>query len=888
MSDPTTRLNAALEGRYRIERELGEGGMATVYLADDVRHGRKVAIKVLKPELAAMVGADRFLAEIRTTANLLHPHILPLYDSGEADGFLFFVSPYIDGETLRDRLDREKQLPVDEAVRIAAAVASALQAAHEQGVVHRDIKPANILLSRGEPLVADFGIALAVSESGGNRLTETGLSVGTPYYMSPEQATGDRDVEARSDVYALGCIAYEMLVGDPPYVGSTAQAVLGKILTEAPKAPAEVRPVVPKNVEGAVLKALEKLPADRFPSAEAFAKALADPSFRYGEGLAAAAGPRRSAPMLWKAATAVATAAALVLAALALRARSRPKAGPVMYFDVSLNDSLSLLTAQGVNFDVSADGSKIVFVGQDAVGSSLWVRRTDKLEPRPLPRTADARNPRFSPDGSSAAFIAGGSLQTVSLTGAPPVIVVPDSVTGSFGGGGVAWGDDGFLYFNKSDEIWRVPAGGGDPERVFSDTTKASGRSWFDALPGGRSLIFSSTNAVEPSLSTVFALDLKDGSVKSLVQGTMGRFSPPGTLLYATGEGRVVAAPFDPERVEITGAPRPLVSGIQVNSGSASYFAVSASGSLLYATGGVGAIPVATWIYPDGHQTPVPGIPSEGILGFPAISPKGGKVAFVRFGAESFGYSAGDVWIYDVAQEGASITPLTFEGGNIAPFWSPDGTEVAYRHTNPDRSMEIDARRSDFSGPPRRLVGPGFSNGGANPYRGAWTPDGRSIVYTDTKGRLVKSSLSGSGKATVVLDSLVNPFTFSLSPDGRWVAFQSDVSGTTEAWVAPMDGSGVRTRVSVSGGTFPVWTWDGKAIIYRDQRAVWTRADVRSSPDLAVVSRRALAPGADFTSSYAAAPENRILAFRRSAGSGSGVHTMRLVTDWRRGLAGGN
>jgi eukaryotic-like serine/threonine-protein kinase len=199
------RLNVALEGRYRIERELGEGGMATVYLAEDLRHRRKVAVKVLRPELAAVVGAERFLAEIETTANLQHPYILPLFDSGEADGFLFYVMPYVEGESLREKLDREKQLRVDEAVEIARKVADALDYAHEQGVVHRDVKPANILLSaRGEPLVADFGIARAVSQAGGGRLTETGLSLGTPHYMSPEQATGDQDVDPRSDVYALG------------------------------------------------------------------------------------------------------------------------------------------------------------------------------------------------------------------------------------------------------------------------------------------------------------------------------------------------------------------------------------------------------------------------------------------------------------------------------------------------------------------------------------------------------------------------------------------------------------------------------------------------------------------------------------------------------------
>ena len=235
------RLRATLSDRYRIERELGAGGMAVVYLAEDLKHQRRVALKVLRPELAAVVGPERFLGEIRTTANLQHPHILPLFDSGEAGGFLFYVMPRVEGESLRARLERERQLPVDEAVRIATSVAQALAYAHRQGIIHRDVKPENILLHDGEPLVADFGIALAVAQAGGGRVTETGLSLGTPHYMSPEQATGERSLGPGTDVYALGCVLYEMLVGEPPHAGPTAQAVLAKILTDTPKRVRELR-----------------------------------------------------------------------------------------------------------------------------------------------------------------------------------------------------------------------------------------------------------------------------------------------------------------------------------------------------------------------------------------------------------------------------------------------------------------------------------------------------------------------------------------------------------------------------------------------------------------------------------------------------------------------
>ena len=258
MSDVSaTVLADALRDRYLLERELGAGGMATVYLAQDLKHHRKVALKVLRPDLAAVIGAERFLHEIETTANLQHPHILPLHDSGEVGGTAFYVMPFIEGESLRDRLNREKQLPIDVAVRIASEVASALDYAHRKGVIHRDIKPENILLHDGQALVADFGIALALSTAGSTRMTETGMSLGTPHYMSPEQAMGEREITGRSDVYALGCVLYEMLTGDPPFTGSTAQAIVAQVVTEVPRPLIPRRHTILPHVETAVLRALE-------------------------------------------------------------------------------------------------------------------------------------------------------------------------------------------------------------------------------------------------------------------------------------------------------------------------------------------------------------------------------------------------------------------------------------------------------------------------------------------------------------------------------------------------------------------------------------------------------------------------------------------------------
>src|SRR5215207_8538503 len=274
MTDVLTRLTGRLADRYRVSRELGAGGMATVYLAHDLRHERDVAIKVLHPDLGAALGGERFLAEIKTTAKLQHPHILPLLDSGAAGGLLFYVMPFVAGETLRARLTRDTQLPIDDAARLAREIADALGVAHGLGIVHRDIKPENILLQGGHALVADFGIALAVQQAGGQRMTQTGLSLGTPQYMAPEQAMGEKTVDHRADIYALGAVTYEMLVGEPPFTGPTVQTIVAKVLTERPTAPRALRDTIPPGVEAAVLTALAKLPADRFATAEKFAEAL--------------------------------------------------------------------------------------------------------------------------------------------------------------------------------------------------------------------------------------------------------------------------------------------------------------------------------------------------------------------------------------------------------------------------------------------------------------------------------------------------------------------------------------------------------------------------------------------------------------------------------------
>jgi tRNA A-37 threonylcarbamoyl transferase component Bud32 len=268
------RLSRAVEGRYEIQEALGRGGMSMVFKARDIKHDRTVAVKVLLPELAASVGAQRFLREIEIAAGLVHPHIVPLYDSGDAEGLLYHVTPCITGETLRDRLKRERYLPVEEAVRITAEVADALDFAHAQGVIHRDIKPENVLLTSRHALITDFGIARAITLGGGERLTETGMAVGTPAYMSPEQARGEAELDGRSDIYSLACVTYEMLAGEAPLAGRSPQITMARRQSESPTSLSLLRETVPEALDLAVLKALARLPADRYAEASHYAEAV--------------------------------------------------------------------------------------------------------------------------------------------------------------------------------------------------------------------------------------------------------------------------------------------------------------------------------------------------------------------------------------------------------------------------------------------------------------------------------------------------------------------------------------------------------------------------------------------------------------------------------------
>jgi serine/threonine-protein kinase len=862
----TTRLSTALAGRYRLEREAGAGGMATVFLAHDLRHDRKVALKVLRPELSAILGAQRFLAEIKTTANLQHPHILSLFDSGEADGLVFYVMPFVEGESLRARLTREKQLPVDEAVRIAREVADALDYAHRHGVIHRDIKPENILLHDGRALVADFGIALAAARSeGGSRMTETGMSLGTPYYMSPEQAMGEREITARSDVYALGCVTYEMLTGEPPFTGPTAQAIIARVMTEEPRPLVLQRKTIPPHVEAAVLTALSKLPADRFATAAQFAEALSRP------GLATiattAARPRGAAPPGGRRAGALARTLALapwIVALLALAGaawswRGRPAPRGTSWQYLELGDGLSANTITP-SLALSPDGT-ILAVRENGQNGRLFLKRRSELRAVPMPGTERAAYPAFSPDGQWLSFIADGRLKKMRV-GEGGVTAIADSASAPFGGS--AWLDDGSIVYTgpELDELSRVPAAGGPPAVVMRDSALAGlGVGNIAALPGQRGVLFTVCASGCVTMS-VHVLDLRSGAQRVLLPDAVSAsYLPTGHLLYLRRDGSALAAPFDLKSLRMSGPAVAVLDGVMIGTGAA-FLAWSPAGTLAYLQGGgAGAELEPVRVGRDGAVSVIDTAWHGGFNSF-AESPDGRRLAV------GVGLASGTLGIWIKQLDHGPFSRLTFGGQDRRPAWSPDGRDVAFIRDSLN-SSSVYARFADGSAPERPL-----SRLDRQVQEVSWSPDGRWLLLRTDNGGPGAGDIVGvrttGDSAPVPL--VTTPFTElhpAASPDGHWLAYTSIESGTNEVYVRPFPSTiGGRWQVSNGGGSEPRWSPDGRELFYLDGTFRLVAAEIRASPTFEVSALRPLFDAARFTidiyhTSYDVLPGGRGFLFLR-------------------------
>lgn len=812
--DLQERLNVALADRYRIEKEIGRGGMATVYLAEDLRHHRRVAVKVLDPEISAVIGNERFLTEIQTTANLQHPNILPLFDSGEADNLLFYVMPFVEGESLRDRLNRETQLPVEDAVRITQEIADGLSYAHGMDVIHRDIKPANILLSGGHALIADFGIGRAVTEAGGARLTETGLSLGTPQYMSPEQAAGDRELDARSDLYALGCVTYEMFTGEPPHSGPNTQAIIAKVLTEPVQSLRKRRDTVPPSMEFAVEKALARLPADRWGSVREYAAALTNPTLDTGAFRIPLSQAEEPIPLsvalraLGKWAPLGATALVLLAAGLTwLLGRSTAPAaepGEVTSFTVQIQDGLMW----GLPFALSPDGRVLAYTA-----GGLWIRALAEVEPVLVQGTGGANMPFFSPDGRWIGFYQGGTLKRVPATGG-----LPTTVGGTTGDGIVAanWGatwrnDSTIIFVGDGVRLWEAPVGEGAPSPVteISDGSNEMAHAWPQAFDGGRLLVYT---VVGPSGlwhdASVVVQDLETGERITVAEGaTCGRYVSTGHILFTDASGTLSAVPFDSGEREVAGPATPVESGVRVSfTGGAAAYATSEGGTLAFVRGSPWENQLLAWFDREGRRLGDVGRPVT--TAAPRLSPDGRQVSL---------YLArpGNADLYVIDVETGIETRVTFDpGSENTPVWSPDGRRLAYTSVQSASDVRIEIREIESNAPPERI----YSGSGGWVWPSSWSPDGRWLLFSQHQqgGDLGIGAIQVDSSEHVipVAASEYDESNAQFSPDGNWIAYQSNETGRSEVYVGSFPDLLGKRQVSTEGGARPLWSGGGDELFF--------------------------------------------------------------------------
>ncbi len=662
--------------------------MATVYLARDLRHDRQVALKLLDPELGAVLGVERFLSEISVTAKLQHPNLLPLFDSGEADGLLLPTTsvPFVEGESLVcARLDREKQLPIEEALRMTIAIATALDYAHGHGVIHRDLKPENILLQHGQPVLADFGIALAVSRAGGARITQTGLSLGTPQYMSPEQATGDRTIDGRTDIYSLGAVAYEMLSGDPPHTGATAQTIIAKLMTDEARPLTTLRRSVPASVDGAVRRSLEKLPADRWSTAREFAEALSSARSTDTVPTATRARDTRS-----KVSTALPWVVAVVGVAVAVGAlvapssRRRPVSSDyAIRFALAPDDSQREFNASGIPYAMSPDDRRVAYTGSGPLGARLFIRNLDEMDAHPLPGSEGATQPFFSADGRWIAFVSGNQLLRESVDGGVPTPILSVRTTAF---AGASWVFPDTIIASIDGGLVAIPATGGSSVLLSPpDSAHGEAAKWGPHVLNDRLIAFVSVPTTGLSGNRVAVFDRRNKKVISTTySGTTVLGAVDDRVVWLTGAGVVMAAKFDPSGVLGSAEPMPLES-VYMGAGGAGKAAMSANGSLVYRRG----LLLSELVVIDERGTAALLLNDRRLFYHPRWSPDGSRVAV------SISKPGGaDIWLVDV-RTGLLSKLTTATGTNDVASWTPDSKRIAYSNDASRRVewMSVDAQR---------------------------------------------------------------------------------------------------------------------------------------------------------------------------------------------------
>ena len=838
-------------GPYEIIAPIGAGGMGEVYRAHDSRLHREVAIKTLPPAFSADANRlARFQREAQALAALSHPNIAAIYGLEESAGTTALVMELVKGPTLSERI-AAGPIPLAEALAIARQIGAALEAAHEKGIVHRDLKPANIKLTEeGQVKVLDFGLAKAMDTEASSisgappansptltlESTRAGVILGTAAYMSPEQARG-KPVDKRADIWAFGVVFLEMLTGRSPFEGETVSDTLAGVLRadlDWAHLPAATPPAVRRLLE----RCLQRDPKKRL-------RDMGDAWLEIDSPIAAPAAPAPVAPPAKASALpwiACGAAALVAMAAIAWAVLHKPPVVPQPVVRWAFAPEKVIVGAS-----LSHDGSRLAYMEVNGDVPTLALRMMDQLDPKPIPETPGAF-PTFSPDGQWIAYLTPGRTNQIKKmpgSGGPSITVCDYSGKGR----GLAWGDDGYLVMDGANGLVRVSSSGGTPEPIThldagkNETTHG----WPWVLPGSRAVVFTIEKGPKSDIAVV---DLRKHTTRTLVQNaSTPHYAASGHLIYFRS-GTLFAAPFDASRLEMTGPEVPVVEHVALVNADGADYSISDGGLLVYAAGGDGAggSTVLNWADRKGTLEPL-SEPKQ--WGTGRLSPDMTHVANGIYSGE-----IEDVWTYDLVRR----TPLrlTFEGRNSFPIWSPDGRWITFVSVR-DNKTAIYRVAADASGKPELLVETGT---GAVP--NSWAPDGKTLVLTqpapDRKTHLWAVAIPG-GKPFRLHDSDANESNGEVSPDGHWLAYQSNESGADEVYVQPFPNGGSKTRISTEGGSVPRWAHTGKEIFF------WTSRGERR------LSAVEVQPGATF---HAGLPETL---FKAPAGT-----TWDVAADGKRFL----
>jgi serine/threonine-protein kinase len=832
-------------GPYEIQSALGAGGMGEVYRARDTRLKRDVAIKVL-PEAFAQDPdrLARFQREAELLATLNHPNIAAVYGLEQADpspgsgqaAVTGIVLELVEGETLADQIARGPVAIID-ALPIARQIADALEAAHEKGVIHRDLKPANIKITAdGKVKVLDFGLAKLTDAAGSGhqaagsvpltmsptlsvQATYAGVILGTAAYMSPEQARG-RTVDKRTDVWAFGCVLYEMLTGTRPFGGEDLAETIGAVIHKEP-AWATLPAATPVTVRTVLQRCLEKDPKQRIRDIGDVQLALNGAFESPAEPAAAAAQPATVPRRRIVAAASAALLVGAAVAALATWALTRPAPAQLqpMRLEVGLGADASLVTDQGAAAILSPDGQILAFIAQKNISGAfqLYVRRLDQLQATPLMGTDGARNPFFSPDGQWIAFFADRKLKKISVTQGI-VVTLCDAPSGQGG----SWADDGTIVFTPISApgvtLLRVSSAGGTPRSLtVVGEGELAGQRWPQVLPGGKAVLYTVSRIPQDyENADIVVQSLPTGPRKVVHRGgSYGRYVSSGHLVYVH-DGTIFAAPFDPGRLEVTGEAVPAMEGVATNNTiGGAQFAVSDNGTLAYYSGQqtTNVDSSIEWTDRQGKMAPLRATPAN--WGIIAFAPDGRRLAIdISDGKQR------DVWVYEWARDG--LSRLTFDpSDDHTPAWTPDSGRIVFASTRADKSTpNIYWQRADGTGDVQRLTE------SKNPqYPSSWHPGGKFLAFTELTAQTTSDIMilpmegdEGSGwkpgKPTVFLNSPAGEWEPMFSPDGRWLAYSSSESGGKEVYVRPFPGPGGKWQVSTGGGATPTWSRTRHELFY--------------------------------------------------------------------------